>query len=154
MAAGYILIIFFCVVTFGIIFSIVFLKCLMIPVKVEEVEKKTESINRFTKSMSKSMLKSNKLGKSSAINNKYKSSSNLEILNEMDEEDSGDSSEDNNDNSRNLSFNHRIQSMSARSSLPQTFIGSDSGLDNFVRSSFARNSSKDNFGPLDQPITR
>jgi hypothetical protein len=126
----------------------------MTPVKEEEVEEKTEVINRFSKSKDKSIFKSNKLGRSSAINNKYNTSSNLEVLNEIDEEDSAESSEDNNDNSRNLSFNHRIQSMSAKSSLSQTFIGSESGIDNFVRSSFARNSSKDNFGSLDQQITR
>jgi hypothetical protein len=126
----------------------------MIPVKEEEVENKTEVINRFSKSMAKSMFKSNKSGRSSGFNNKYKNSSSLEVLNEMDEEDSADSSEDNNDNSRNLSFNHRIQSMSAQSSFSQAFIGSDNDIDNFLRSSYARNSSKDNFGSLDQPITR
>lgn len=141
----------------GAIISIMFLKLLMRPIKQTEKEKKEEAAPRFTNAMSKSTLRSMKTGNSrSSAKGILQKSSNLEVLDEMDEECSYDSSEDivNKTGTRDLSFNHKIQTNSFRTSVTKEYNDSESDIDNSVRRSFARSSFKEDYGSVEKPMLR
>lgn len=129
----------------------------MSPIKQKEEEKKEEVAPRFTNAMSKSTLKSMKTGKSrSSVKGILQKLSHLEVLDEMDEEDSYDSSEDilNKTRTRDLSFNHKIQTNSFQTSFAREYNESDSDIDNSVRRSFAKSSIREDFGSMEKQMLR